>query len=137
MNHTIRVLVADDHYMVRQGIRALLNGANGIEVVGEAENGQEAVDLAEKLRPDVIVMDISMPQLDGIEATERIQAMKLPSQVVILSMYANANLVRQALKKGARAYLLKRSATEELLLAVQKVVNGEVYLSQMVVENEN
>ncbi|MCI0579716.1 MAG: response regulator transcription factor, partial [Chloroflexi bacterium] len=98
---------------------------------------QEAVDLAEKLRPDVIVMDISMPQLDGIEATERIQAMKLPSQVVILSMYANANLVRQALKKGARAYLLKRSATEELLLAVQKVVNGEVYLSQMVVENEN
>ncbi|MCI0726239.1 MAG: response regulator transcription factor [Chloroflexi bacterium] len=137
MNHTIRVLVADDHYMVRQGIRALLNGANGIEVVGEAENSQEAVDLAEKLRPDVIVMDISMPQLDGIEATERIQAMKLPSQVVILSMYANANLVRQALKKGARAYLLKRSATEELLLAVQKVVNGEVYLSQMVVENEN
>jgi DNA-binding NarL/FixJ family response regulator len=129
MANMIRVLVADDHYLVRQGIRALLEIAEGIEVVGEAENGQEAIALVKSLKPDVVVMDISMPELDGIQATEQIAALDVPTHIVILSMYASTNLVRQALQKGADGYVLKRSASEELLQAVRVVEQGETYLS--------
>ena len=115
----IRVVVADDHYLVRQGVRALLDNAEGIEVIGEAENGEQALQLVSELRPDVVVMDISMPEMDGIRATEKIQQLKNGrTRVVILSMYANIDLVEQALKKGATGYLLKRSTTTELVKAV-------------------
>lgn len=134
INNMIRVLVADDHYLVRQGIRALLENADGIEVIGEAENGREAITLVQRLEPDVVVMDISMPDVDGIQATELIHALKVPTQVVILSMYANANLVKQALQKGASGYLMKRSATEELLEAVRKAKLGEIYLSPKIAD---
>jgi DNA-binding NarL/FixJ family response regulator len=128
----IRVLIAEDHHLVRQGIRALLEKAGDIEVVGEARDGQEAVEIAERLAPEVIIMDLSMPRLNGTQATERIRAMHLPSQVVMLSMYSDETLVRQALRSGAKGYLLKHSVTEELLLAVRAACRGETYLSSAV-----
>lgn len=126
----IRVVVADDHYLVRRGVRALLDNAEDIEVVAEAENGAEVIELARQHRPDVIVMDISMPEMDGVRATEEV--CKLDNQnirVVILSMYANVDLVEQALKKGAIGYLLKRSTTAELVQAVRAAKNGQSFIS--------
>jgi two-component system, NarL family, response regulator NreC len=128
----IRVLVAEDHHLVRQGIRALLEKASDIEVVGEAQDGQEAVECAELIKPDVTVMDLAMPRLNGIQATERIRCLRLPTQVVILSMYSDETLVRQALRSGAKGYLLKRCVAEELLLAVRAVAHGETFLSSAV-----
>ena len=125
----IRVIVADDHHLVRQGIRMLLEKAGDIEVVGEAEDGQEAVELAERLTPDVLVMDISMPRLNGTQATERIRSRGLATQVVILSMHADETIVRQALQCGAKGYMLKRAVAEELLLAVRAANLGDTYLS--------
>lgn len=125
----IRVIVADDHHLVRQGIRALLERADDIEVVGEAADGQEAIELVQRLNPDVLVVDIAMPRLDGTQATERVHALGVATQVVILSMHSDETLVRQTLRSGARGYLLKRSVTEELLLAVRAAARGEIYLS--------
>ncbi|MDH4137269.1 MAG: response regulator transcription factor, partial [Anaerolineae bacterium] len=128
----IRVIVADDHHLVRQGIRALLEKADDIEVVGEAADGQEAVELVERLTPDVLVMDMAMPRLNGSQAVGRVRALGVATQVVILSMYSDETLVRQALRNGARGYLLKRSVTEELLLAVRAASRSEIYLSPAV-----
>lgn len=125
----IQVVLADDHHLVRQGIRALLAQAGDIEVIGEAEDGQVAVELAQRLAPDVLVMDIGMPYMNGVEAIAQIHALRLPTQILILSMYSDEILVRQALRNGARGYLLKRSVVEELLLAVRAVHRGETYLS--------
>ncbi len=125
----IRVILADDHHLVRRGIRALLEKADDIEVVGEAADGQAALELVEQLKPDVLIVDIAMPRLNGIQATERVRALGLATQVVILSMYSRPALVRQALQNGARGYLLKRSVTEELLLAARAASRGEIYLS--------
>jgi DNA-binding NarL/FixJ family response regulator len=128
----IRVIVADDHHLVRQGIRALLEKADDIEVVGEAADGQEAVELVERLTPNVLVMDIAMPRLSGNQAIGRVRALGVATQVVILSMYSDETLVRQALRNGAKGYLLKRSVTEELLLAIRAASRGEIYLSPAV-----
>lgn len=125
----IRVVLADDHHLVRRGIRALLEQADDMSVVGEAEDGQEAIELVERLIPDVLIIDIAMPRLNGIQATGRVRALGLATQVVILSMHSRPTLVRQALRSGARGYLLKRSVTEELLLAVRSASRGESYLS--------
>jgi DNA-binding NarL/FixJ family response regulator len=128
----IRVLIAEDHHLVRQGIRALLEKANDIEVIAEAQDGQEAVEQAARFKPDVIVMDHSMPRLNGNQATEQIRAQRLPSRVVILSMYSDETLVREALRLGAKGYLLKRSVAEELLLAVRAAARGEFFLSSTI-----
>ena len=128
----IRVVVADDHHLVRQGIRALLEKAQDIQVVGEAEDGQEAVDLVERLTPDILVTDISMPRLNGTEALKLVRKLCKATQVVILSMYSDLSLVRQALRYGAGGYVLKRSVTDELLLAVRAANRGETYLSPAV-----
>ena len=125
----IRVVVADDHHLVRQGIRSLLEKASDIEVIGEAADGHEAVELVERLAPDVLVTDIAMPRLDGNQAAAQVRALNVATQVVVLSMYCDEILVRQALRNGARGYLLKRSVTEELLLAVRAASQGELYLS--------
>jgi DNA-binding NarL/FixJ family response regulator len=128
----IQVIIADDHHLVRQGIRAILEKTEDIEVIGEAEDGQEAVTLVEKLKPDVVVMDMAMPRLNGTQALEKIQALGLKTKVVILSMYSDTIMVRQALKTGSRGYLLKRSVTAELLFAIRAAMQGEIYLSPSV-----
>ena len=115
-----------------QGIRALLEKAEDIQVVGEASNGREAVDLVGNLGPDVLVMDIAMPRLDGIQAIEQVLDIKPDTKIVVLSMYSDKALVRQALKNGARGYLLKASVVEELLLAVRAASKGDIYLSPTV-----
>ena len=125
----IRVIVADDHHLVRQGIRMLLESAEDIEVVGEAEDGMAACALAESLAPDIVVMDISMPRLNGAQATELIRSRLADTQVVVLSMHADESVVKQALRSGARAYVLKRAVSEELLLAIRAANRGETYLS--------
>jgi DNA-binding NarL/FixJ family response regulator len=125
----IRVVLADDHHLVRKGIRGLLEDADDIEVVAEAEDGQEAIELVEEHAPDVLLADIAMPRLNGIQATQRIRDLNLPTRVVILSMHSSRLLVRQALFSGAKGYLLKRSVSEELLLAVRAASRNETYLS--------
>jgi DNA-binding NarL/FixJ family response regulator len=125
----ISVILADDHHLVRQGIRALLEKADDINIVGEAKDGQEAVELVEQLKPDVLIIDIAMPRMNGIQATQRVRALGLATQAVILSMHSRPTLVRQALRNGARGYLLKNSITEELLLAVRAASLRETYLS--------
>ena len=125
----IRVVIADDHHLVRQGIRALLEKAGDIEVVGEAADGQEALDLVERLLPDVLVLDIAMPHLNGVEAVGRLRDLKVKTRALVLSMYADDALVRQALRNGAKGYLLKRAVSDELLLAVRAVGRGETFLS--------
>ncbi len=125
----IRVILADDHHLVRQGIRSLLEKVDDIQVIAEAEDGQQAIELVQRLAPDVLVMDISMPRLNGIEAAERIRRLGVSTQVVILSMHSDETLARQALRSGARGYLLKRSVTEELILAIRAASRGEIYLT--------
>lgn len=125
----IRVVVADDHHLVRQGICALLEKANDIQVVGEAATGLEAVELAQTAAPDVIIMDVSMPRLDGRQATERIREWNTAVAIIILSMHADATLVQQFLQRGVKGYLLKRSIADELLLAVRAASRGEMFLS--------
>ena len=125
----IRAVLAEDHLMVRAGLRALIERANDIKVIGEASNGQEAVDLTINLKPDVLVLDIMMPRLNGIQAAEQIHNLKLPVKILFVSMYAEAGLVRQALHAGAKGYVQKTSAGEDLLHAIRAVANGETYLS--------
>ena len=131
----IKVVIAEDHHLIRDGIRALLERADDIEVVGEAVNGVEAVDLVASEAPDVIIMDVTMPQRNGIEATRLINDSGSSTAIVILSMHAESALVRRAIQAGAKAYVLKGSVTEELLLAVRSVHMGAVYLSPMVSES--
>ena len=127
----IKIIIADDHHLVRQGIRSLLENVGDIQVVGEADNGQTAVDLALELKPDVLILDINMPRLDGIEAAARIREADLATQVLVLSMYSDESLVLRAFKNGVRGYLLKQSVTEELLTAVRTVSTRDFYLSPL------
>jgi DNA-binding NarL/FixJ family response regulator len=125
----IRVLIAEDYHLVRQGLVALLERESGMRVVGEASNGLQAVELAEQLKPDVVVMDINMPGLDGLEATRRVCAQARPPRVLVLSMYSDGSLVKKAFRNGASGYLVKNSVVDELLQAVQAVSRGETFLS--------
>lgn len=125
----IRVLLAEDHALVRAGFRALLQNLPGIEVVAEAGDGREALRLIRESQPDVVLMDISMPGLNGLDATARV-ASEFPNvRVIILSMHANEEYVLQALRAGATGYLLKDSDAAELELAIAAVARGETYLS--------
>jgi len=125
----VRVLLADDHALVRAGIRALLEGLEGVTVVAEAANGIEVLELARKHRPDVVLLDISMPGLGGLEASAQLKQELPEVRVVMLSMHANEEYVLQALRAGAVGYMLKDSATAQLELALQAVMQGETYLS--------
>lgn len=125
----IRVLLAEDHSMVRAGLHALLERAQDILVVGEASHGQQAIDMVMEQKPDVLVMDIMMPRLNGIQAAEQLRDLKLPVNILYLSMYSDVGLVRQALQSGAKGYVLKTSAGEELLEAIRAVARNETYLS--------
>ncbi|MDQ2898360.1 MAG: response regulator transcription factor [Acidobacteriota bacterium] len=125
----IRVLLADDHAVVRQGFRLILSHEPDMEIVGEAGNGREALALCEELKPDVVVMDVAMPELNGIEATRRLATSLPKTRVLALSMHKDGVYVREILRAGARGYLLKDSIDRDLLAAVRAVAKGEGYLS--------
>ena len=125
----IRVLLADDHSLVRAGIRALLESLDGVSVIDEASNGREALSLIEQHRPDVVLMDIAMSELNGLEATTRVSKEYPHVRVIILSMHANEEYVLQSLRAGAAGYLLKDAGTTELEMAIKAVAAGETYLS--------
>lgn len=124
----VRVLIADDHALVRAGLRLLLEALEGVEAVGEASNGREAIALAAKLRPDVVLMDIMMPELNGLDATARIVAADSSARVVILSMSTGEETVLPALRAGATGYLLKDVTPVELELAIRAAAKGESFL---------
>jgi len=126
---TIKVLVADDHQIVREGLRSLLEKKSGLEVIGEAENGRRAVELVRQLKPDVVIMDVSMPDLNGIEATRQINQDFPGAKVLALSMHSDRRFVADILKAGASGYLLKDCAFDELFSAIQAVTHGQIYLS--------
>jgi two-component system, NarL family, response regulator LiaR len=125
MSQPIRVLIADDHVVVRKGIRALLATEPGIDVVGEATDGAEAVRAAAELRPDIILMDIVMPTVDGIEAVRRIMAAQPGSRILVLTSFATDDQIFPALKAGALGYLLKDTGPEDLVQAIRQVHRGE------------
>ena len=128
----LRILLADDHIVVRTGLRALLERQPNLEVVGESENGRETVELVASLGPDVVVMDVAMPVLNGIEATKTIVTQRPATAVVILSMHADESYVMRALKAGARGYLLKDSASAALISAIQAVSQNKSFFSPKV-----
>lgn len=124
-----RILLADDHALVRAGLRALLEGMPGVTVVAEADNGREAVELARKHRPDIAVLDISMMEMNGIDAGVQIRAELPATRVLILSMHASEEFVHRAMKAGVSGYLVKDSAPLELRLAIETLMRGQTYLS--------
>ena len=128
----IRVLLADDHALVLAGIRALVEELGGTQIVAEAHNGREAVALAKQHKPDLVIMDISMQELNGIEATGQIMAEVPSTKVLILSMHTTEDFVRRAIKAGAAGYLVKDSAPLDLKMAIAAVLRGEIYLSPRV-----
>ncbi len=131
---TTRVLLADDHHMIRQGLRALIEKEEGLVVVAEAEDGRRAVELAAELSPRVVVMDVGMPNMDGIEATRRISAADPGIKVLGLSMHSDKRFVREMFAAGAAGYLLKDSAVQELVLAIRTVAKDQTYLSPEVTD---
>ena len=129
---SIRILLADDHQLFRAGLRALLEKEPDMEVVSEADNGRSAVQLASELTPKVVVMDISMPDLNGMEATDQITSRVPGTNVIGLSMYSDRRFIEGMLKAGARGYILKDCANEEFIRAIRAVATGQTYLSPAV-----
>jgi len=127
---TIRIVLADDHPIVRAGIRDALKELTGVEIVGEASDGREAIEMVKARKPDVVIMDISMPGLNGLDATERIMKANPQARVIILSRHENEEYYWRALQVGASGYLLKKAAVAELKGALQRVAGGEIYLSR-------
>jgi DNA-binding NarL/FixJ family response regulator len=125
----IKVMLADDHHIVREGLRGLLEKQGDMEVLGEAQNGREAVRLCRQLRPDIVIMDISMPDLNGMDATRQILADSQTVKVVALSMHSEKHFVDGMLRAGVKGYLLKDCASEELIQCIHAVSAGRVYLS--------
>lgn len=128
----LRVVLVDDHTLVRAGIRTLLEARAGVQIVAEAENGRDAAAMAKEHAPDIVIMDISMRGLNGIDATAQILAQAPGTRVLILSMHSGEEFVRRALRAGASGYLVKDSAPQELTLAIEALARGEIYLSSRV-----
>lgn len=129
---SLRILLADDHEMVRQGLRAVIEEQRGWEVCGEARTGREAVDKAGELKPDVVIMDFTMPELNGMEATRQIHAALPRTQVLILTMHESEELVREVLAAGARGYMLKSDAGRALVDAIQALADNKPYFTSKV-----
>jgi two-component system, NarL family, response regulator NreC len=127
-----RVIIVDDHALIRQGIRALLASDSSVNIVGEAADGLEAVELAEKLRPDIAVIDLSMKNLNGIDATAQITRRLPGTSVIVLSMFSDERYVNRAVRAGAKAYVVKDSAEEDLVRAIRALQEGQTYLSPAV-----
>ena len=130
----INVIIADDHRIVREGLRMLLQNQKNIEVVGEAENGRKAVELALKLKPDVVIMDLAMPDMNGIAATRGILDQEPDIKVLTLSMHTDKRFVSKALREGVSGYILKECASAELVEAINTVVTGKTYLSPQIAD---
>jgi DNA-binding NarL/FixJ family response regulator len=131
----MRVVLADDHAMMREGMKALVDAQPDLEVIGEAPNGRIAVTLACELKPDVVVMDVSMPELNGLKASEQIKELCPDVKVLTLTRHAEESYVRQILKIGASGYLLKRSAFSELVRAIRIVASGKTYIDPEVTQH--
>ena len=131
---TTRVLIADDHKIMRDGLRSLLSDQGGFEVVGEAENGLQAVQLARETSPDVVIMDVAMPDLNGMDASRQILESLHGAKVVALSMHADRRFVAEMLRAGASGYVLKHAAFEELVAAIRAVTVGRTYLSSSILD---
>ena len=129
-----RIVLADDHALVRQGLSLILEAQPDMQIVGQAGNGHEAVELAQKLKPDVVIMDVAMPGLNGIEATRRLAEALPRTRVLALSMHKDSVYVREILRAGARGYLLKDSGDADLIAAVRAIAKGEGYISPAVSE---
>lgn len=125
----VTIILADDHTIVRQGLAKLLEGEPDFRVVGEAENGREAVSKVEELKPDVVIMDISMPMLNGIEATRQIKKIRPRTRVIILSMHCHDRYIRELFSLGASGYLLKDSTGNDIVKAIQAAMDGDTYMS--------
>jgi len=125
----IRILIADDHKIFREGLRTLLQSRGDIQVIGEADNGRTVVSLAAQLQPDIVIMDVAMPDLNGIEATRQITGTRADAKVLALSMHSDSRFVTRMLQAGAQGYLLKDCAFEELALAIDTIASEGVYLS--------
>jgi two-component system response regulator NreC len=128
----IRIILGDDHAVIRRGLRLVLEQQQDFEVVGEANDGREAVNLAERLKPDIAVLDITMPNLNGIEAARQISTKQLGTAIVVLSMHADESFVLRSLKAGARGYVLKESRESELINAIRLVSEGKSFFSPTV-----
>jgi DNA-binding NarL/FixJ family response regulator len=127
-----RVVLCDDHAIFREGLKNVLAANPALEVVGEAANGLQAVEMVKRLKPDMVIMDIAMPEMSGVDATREISAMLPETRVIILSMHSRKTFIMESLKAGARGYVLKDSAGEKLLDAVEAVLKGESYLDSPV-----
>ena len=138
-NNCITILLADDHTVVRQGMVKLLEGEKNLKVIGEARDGRDAVSKVEQLKPDVVLMDISMPLLNGIEATRQIKKIRQQTRVIILSMHSHDRFVGELLTLGASGYLVKDSTGADIIMAINAAMKGDTYLSptisRMVIEN--
>ena len=131
---TVRIVLAEDHKIMREGLRMLLGRETGLEVVGEADDGAAAIRLARDLRPDVLVMDVSMPGFDGVKATEMLSTMVAGSRILILTRHSEGSYVQRLLTAGASGYVLKRSAAEELVRAIRRVAAGQKYLDPAITD---
>ena len=125
----IEIVIADDHTIVRQGLRKLLEDEDCLKITGEAMNGREAVTIVHRLKPDVVIMDIAMPVLNGIEAARQIKQSTLKTKVIILSMHDHTRYIRELLSIGVSGYLLKNAVSNDIIKAIKKAVKGETYLS--------
>jgi DNA-binding NarL/FixJ family response regulator len=130
----LRILLAEDHKVMREGLRMVVEREAGMEVVGEADNGFAAIALTQELKPDVVVMDVSMPELNGLKATETLRRMYPASRVLILTRHTDSSYVQQLLRSGASGYILKQSASEELVRAIRRVAAGQTYLDPAITE---
>ncbi len=130
----MRILIVDDHGIVREGLKSLLQNQPDMEVVGEGQDGQVAVELAEQLSPDMVIMDMSMPNLNGIEATRLILQHRPNTRVIILSMHSDRHIVKETLEAGASAYVLKSNLFDEMLRALETVAEGGRYLSPRITD---
>jgi two-component system response regulator NreC len=123
-----RILIADDHSIVRAGLRALLKSEPSLDLVGEASGGYEAIELVERIKPDVLVLDLSMPDLDGIAVTRKIKPAFPDLRILILTLHVDQALLKEAIKAGASGYILKRAAEAELISAIRMIVRGDLYV---------
>jgi two-component system response regulator NreC len=128
MSVSIRILLADDHAILRSGLRLLLDSQADFEVVGEAENGVEAIDKATALQPDIVLMDLNMPQMDGLAAIKTLKEHVPQTRILVLTMHEDASSLQQAIQSGASGYVLKKAVDTELLLAIRAVLRGEMYI---------